>query len=466
MCSNSGSSNKPAITLDQRKGLGVPALRGDNESGPLADRFAIPLSKFRIPGITRRNAMVLNPIFLSCLLSVPWNISLEKVAPLLPIKQGSVQKVKDTASLKQVLESGIENATVLVADGIYDIAEPIYIQRGRNIVLRGASNDPTKTVLRGRGFFEGKPDDDLLRIGKVENVTIAYLTFTECRSYGIKVEAENFPKDVHIYSCHFKNIGTRMIKGSTSQQGMAVGGSIRYCRFENTKIPPHEWLFEGDYITAIDMMALDGWQISDNFFKDIKGRNGGARGAVFIWVRSRNVTVERNAIVNCDRGISFGNPSGSSNYVPGQEHIRNSIIRNNFIVPGPDAGIELWWADHIKVYNNTIWRDDAEGPGLRGGADEWKITHVDVVNNLVRGTNMLAGGVRLRSNLFFSDFPIDALDPHRTNLRLAPFSEKVVNKGTPLQEVVDDFEGRPRKATPDIGAVETMEGRSQIETNP
>ena len=313
--------------------------------------------------------------------------------------------------------------------------------------------------MSGKGFLVGSPGDDLLRIGKVENVTIAYLTFTECRSYGIKVEAENFPKQVHIYNCHFKDIGIRMIKGSTSQEGVAVGGSIKYCRFENTKIPPRSWLFEGDYITAIDMMALDGWEISDNYFKNIKGRNGGARGAVFIWVRSKNVTVERNAIVNCDRGISFGNPSGSSNYVAGQEHIRDSIIRNNFIVPGPDAGIELWWADHIKVYNNTIWREDAEGPGLRGGMDQWKITHIDVANNLVRGANRLTGDLRLRNNLFFGDHSIDAADPNSGDLRLASSSERVVNKGTPLLEVVDDFDRRPRDSVPDIGASEFNEGR-------
>ena len=78
------------------------------------------------------------------------------------------------------------------------------------------------------------------------------------------------------------------------------------------------------------------------------------------------MTVERNVIVNCDRGISFGNPSGSSNYVPGQEHIRDSIIRNNFIVPGPDAGIELWWANNVKVYSNTIWREDPDGSWTTG----------------------------------------------------------------------------------------------------
>jgi hypothetical protein len=54
-----------------------------------------------------------------------------------------------------------------------------------------------------------------------------------------------------------------------------VKGSVRYCHFENTKVPPADWLYGGDYIAAIDMMALDGWTFSDNVFRDIKGRNGG-----------------------------------------------------------------------------------------------------------------------------------------------------------------------------------------------
>jgi hypothetical protein len=402
--------------------------------------------------------MILLCFILFCLLTSPRDTPVEKAAPLLPIRGGAIQWVKDSASLKRTLEGGLENVTIMIADGTYDISEPIYMQKGKNVLIRGASGDPAKAVLKGKGFLVGNPGDDLLKIGKVENVTIAYLTFTECRSYGIKVEAENFPKHVHIYNCHFKDIGIRMIKGSTSQEGKAIMGSIRYCRFENTKIPPREWLFDGDYITAIDMMALDGWEISDNFFKDIKGRNGGARGAVFIWVRSKNVTVERNAIVNCDRGISFGNPSGSSNYVPGQEHIRDSIIRNNFIVPGPDAGIELWWADNVKVYNNTIWREDSTGPGLRGGMDEWRITHIDVANNLVRGANMLTGDVMLRNNLF-GDLPSYVVGPRSGNLRLASFSEAVVAKGTSLPEVTDDFDGHPRDAKPDIGASEYRKGR-------
>jgi len=55
---------------------------------------------------------------------------------------------------------------------------------------RGASGDPTKVMLTGRGWDSQHQGDDLLYVAHCEGVTIAELTFADCRSYGIKVEAE------------------------------------------------------------------------------------------------------------------------------------------------------------------------------------------------------------------------------------------------------------------------------------
>ena len=128
-------------------------------------------------------------------------------------------------------------------------------------------------------------------MARCDGVTIADITFTDCRSYGVKVEAENAPRNVHIYNCRFRNIGVRAIKGSAGQDPTvrAVKGSVRYCQFENSKVPPADWLFGGDYISAIDMMALDDWTFSDNYLHNIKGRHGGCRAAIFIWVRSSRI---------------------------------------------------------------------------------------------------------------------------------------------------------------------------------
>ena len=238
--------------------------------------------------------------------------------------------------------------------------------------------------------------DDILRIAHCEGITIADLTFADCRSYGIKVEAENAPRDIHIYNCRFRNIGVRAIKGSAGPDPniRAVGGSVRYCHFENTRIPPAHWLFGGDYIAAIDMMALEDWTFSDNVFKNIKGRNGGGRAAIFIWVRSRRVVVERNWILNCDRGVAFGNPGASTANEAGEQpvYVRDGVIRNNFIAGGPDCGIELWYAEHIKVTHNSIWRPERNWRrGIRIGTGT---SQTDIANNLIHGDILFDGGER------------------------------------------------------------------------
>jgi hypothetical protein len=342
-----------------------------------------------------------------------------------------------------------------LADGHYRLPRVIVFRQKKDITLRSVSGNPTKVILSGKGWDSQAKGDDLLHIAHCEGVTIADLTFANCRSYGIKVEAENAPKDIHIYHCHFRDIGVRAIKGSAGQNPdiRAVKGSVRYCSFENTKVPPADWLFGGDYISAIDMMALEDWTFSDNVFQNIKGRRGG-RAAIFIWVRSRQVVVERNLIINCDRGIAFGNPGQSTANLAGERlvYVADSIIRNNFIASGPDCGIELWYADRIKVYHNTIWRPEHNWRrGIRIGTGA---AHTDIVNNLVHGEIWLEGGeAQIRQNLT-GRLDGYCVDPLSGNLALTPAAARAIDQGVPLPEVTEDIRRRPRLNRPDLGAWE------------
>lgn len=391
--------------------------------------------------------------FLSVSFAVGLLLQPEKQAPSLPPPAGPVVWARDAESLRRALEGAAPGTTVLVADGAYRLNRFLHLRDRRDLVVRGASGDPSRVVLSGRGWAPRDEQDDILRISGGRNLTIAHLTFTDCHSYGIKVEAETKPENLQIYDCRFRDIGIGAIKGSTSIAGKARGGAIRYCRFENTRIPPADWRFGGDYISAIDMMSLDGWTISDNVFRNIRGRTGNARGAVFVWVRSRNVVVERNLFMGCDRRVSFGNPSGSSAFQENVPHVSDSVIRNNFIVAGSDAGIELWWVSGVRVHHNTVWREDPRGRGIRGGSDRWRIERVDVANNLVRGTVQLSGGVNLRGNVT-GDLDGWFVDPRAGDLRLTAAAAGAIGRAVPLPEVKDDFGGRPRDAAPDVGASE------------
>lgn len=376
--------------------------------------------------------------------------------PALPPPTGRVIEVDSPDELVTAVDRIAPGGTILVADGEYRLPRVIVLRGKRNISIRGASGDPARVTLTGRGWEQGDEHDDLIRIADCDGVTIADLTFAECRSYGIKVEAENGPRNVRIHHCHFRNIGVRAIKGSAGQDPAvtAVRGSVRHCVFENTKVPPADWLFGGDYIAAIDMMALEDWTFSDNVFRNIKGRNGGGRAAIFIWVRSRRVVVERNLIVNCDRGVAFGNPGKSTANVAGERlvYVADSMIRNNFIAGGPDCGIELWYADGVKVLNNTIWRPEANwSRGIRVGTGTARAL---IANNLVHGEIRLEGGEAELSHNRTGRLEGFFVDPAAGNLIPTASADRVVDQGTPLEEVSEDIRGQPRQGRPDLGAWE------------
>ncbi|NIR02728.1 MAG: hypothetical protein GTN78_21425, partial [Gemmatimonadales bacterium] len=125
-------------------------------------------------------------------------------------------------------------------------------------------------------------NDDILWLWGDHDILVSHLSFEECRGYGIKMQNTlregRGLRNITISHCRFRNIGTRMIKGTGGDGVPVETGTIRHCDFENTKIPPGHWLFEGNYVSAIDCMVLRNWTICDNVFRNIKGHSGGGRG--------------------------------------------------------------------------------------------------------------------------------------------------------------------------------------------
>jgi hypothetical protein len=382
----------------------------------------------------------------------PWFPQAEPLAP----PAGEVINVAKVSELFTAVDKVRRGGTILLADGHYKLPRILRLVGKRNITLRGATGDPVKVILSGKGWDSKSRGDDILHITGCQGVTIADLSFRDCRSYGIKVEVESGPRDIHIYNCRFRDIGVRAIKGSAGQDPAvrAMRGSVRYCHFENTRVPPADWLFGGDYISAIDMMALEDWTFSDNIFRNIKGRNGGGRAAIFIWVRSRSVVVERNLILNCDRGVAFGNPGKSTANIEGEPpaYVSGGVIRNNFIVGGPDCGIELWYARGVKIYHNSIWRPERNWQrGIRIGTGT---SDTDIANNLVHGEIRFEGGqAQLCHNLagHLDDYFVN---PSAGNLSLTRAATEAIDKGASLPEVTEDIRRRPRDELVDLGAWE------------
>jgi len=164
--------------------------------------------------------------------------------------------------------------------------------------------------------------------------------------------------------------------------------------------------------------------------------------------------VERNLIVDCDRGVALGNPGQATANIAGERlvYVADGVIRNNFIAGGPDCGIELWHAERIKVLNNSIWRPARNwSRGIRVGTGT---AHTEIVNNLVHGEILFDGGeAETRQNLagrlegYF-------VDPASGDLRLTSGASGAIDEGVSLPAVTGDVRGRARVGRPDLGAWE------------
>ncbi|MFB3880847.1 MAG: hypothetical protein ACE149_06265 [Armatimonadota bacterium] len=374
------------------------------------------------------------------------------VAPALPVV-GRTVHVSTVTQLQEAIAQARDGDTVLLADGVYQLDRFIQLRGLTGVTLRGASGDASKVELRGIGW-DSDERDDILRIQACTDITVAYLTFAECRAYGIKLEQTPWEgrqlKDIRIHACDFRNIGTRAIKGTGGGGGFVDGGSIRYCNFENTKVPPNTWLYDGDYISAIDCMRLRGWQIADNYFHNIRGANGGGRGAIFVWVESRDVVAERNVFVNCDRSIAYGNPSASTER-GAQPHMTGGIIRNNFVVSGADTGIELSWVKDVLVCHNTVLAGSADGSAIHY---HWReISGVEVIGNIVRGRiHGDEGGVSRSDNLTEGIQDCWFSDAAAGDLHLTPDAQ--LGEVPRLGRCPTDFDSKPRQDPTTPGADE------------
>jgi hypothetical protein len=370
-------------------------------------------------------------------------------APPLPKPTGEVVNVRTPRELARALDAARPGQTIMLADGLYDVSRLGFLHLARdNLTVRGASGDPTKVVLKGKGFKRHDRREEMIKI-VARGVTVADLTIRDVGANGIKLVGGNH--NLLIHNVRFIDICERSIKSPHAPESR--NGIVRYCYFEQvTPITPDmpHLVARGDYIAGMDMMHIVGWRIHDNTFKNIRGKHSGGRGAVFLWQGCRDCVVERNTFIGCDRSVCFGNPSGRRDMTGG-------VIRNNFIVAGAGQAIEICHATGVKVYHNSIHHRDKV-------ADNRTISilnssGVDIRNNLVFSTvrSVSGKGHTAAGNLWLTDATLAKrffVDRAAGDLHLKPSAAGAIDKGEALPEVTVDFDGERRAGKPDIGADE------------
>ena len=381
-------------------------------------------------------------------------------APPLPPPTGKVVEVKNVEELLAACAAPAEGSTILIADGTYQLTRGLWLTGLKGVTLRGKSGERTRAVLDGTKVAKG----EILTLGSnCADVTIADLTVQNAAVHGITVKGEGNNQRPRIYNCRLRDCWERYVKGTAipnpdgkDAAGLApevlktrpAGGRIEFCLFEQSHPKTADDWTGGDYLAGLDLMWLKDWVISDNVFLNLQGKTRGGRGAVFVWNNSEDVLIERNLIVNCDRGICLGNPSGAA------VHLTRGVVRNNFVVRGADKAIELARTRDCQVYHNTVWSAE---PGYARTLHLFDGSRgARVFNNLVGGKLLVEGpdAGKVESNLsgaldgFFAD-------PAKGDLHLTPKGAAAARgKGQPVPQGTADFDNRPRPPVPALGASE------------
>lgn len=352
----------------------------------------------------------------------------------------------DVSTVEQ-LQSALSNASsgdvIMVADGTYHLTEDLWMNVS-GVTLRGASGDRDAVILDGsNGIYIG------ISVA-ADDVTIADVTLRSFDEHCVHVLGhwEDGVEGFTLYR-------SRLLDAAWAQTLKVSGGADQN--------PTHDGLVACNHIGYTDTAASDytngismhhgiDWVIRDNVFQNIRAPGDVMTGpAVLVWSASENTIVERNVILDCYRGIAFGNPS----HGPG-DHI-GGVIRNNFIVRTVrgDVGLELASATGAVVAFNTV---ALLGPNDSGQAAE----AVGGATDGLWAYNLLTAHIAMRDGASGEDRGnvIDAgdswfMDPSAGDLHLTSAAGRAQDAATALPEVPDDFDGDPRSGDAcDVGADE------------
>ncbi len=280
----------------------------------------------------------------------------------LQLTRGAVVPIANVEQLKAGVEAANQSkaaTTLLLKNGTYLLDSLSLEIACPGLVIRSHSGDRDAVIVRG-------PDEGpKAALGNVflvsaSNVVIADITLGYCRYHGIQARGES-PYDVSgllVHNCRLVNCNEQFIKGSSSDNDPvgATDGCIEQCLFEFTS----GWAYQY-YTGGIDIHKGVNWVVRDNEFRNLRvpaGQTGIAEHAVHFWkrcpTRPQNIVVERNRIVNCDRGIGFGLVNAEGGHWGGGSVIRDNVVFNDGKGPHTDVGIGLEWASDVQVENNTV----------------------------------------------------------------------------------------------------------------
>ncbi len=259
----------------------------------------------------------------------------------------AVVRVSNTAQLQAAVDSASGPTTIYLESGDYPVSGSGIVVARPDITIRSLSGNRDDAVIRGGGMFSG--DAYFGIYVNASGFTLADLTVRDVRWHGVFIDPSASPAGFLFHNIRVFDCGEQLFKASGGRDtGTKSDGIVECSAFEYTTT-----LGEGDYTNGIDILNSHNWIIRDNTFRNIKAGPGGtlAGPAVLCWQGSSGTVVERNRVIDCDMGISFGDSYDSAPSHSG------GIIRNNFVqgYANSDFGICVSKSPDARVINNTIY---------------------------------------------------------------------------------------------------------------
>ncbi|MCK8604343.1 hypothetical protein [Desulfoferrobacter suflitae] len=317
--------------------------------------------------------------------------------PLAPAAGDTVQ-VATVQQLLNAVNDAAPGATILIADGIYNLNGACLSIITPGVTLRSSSGDREAVVLDGNYITT-----EIVQI-LASNVTLGDLTLREAAAHPIHVMSSDGAHTLNtaIYNVHIVDPGEQAIKINPAAAGSYTDDGLIAC--SHIELTAAGRLHVNDcYTGGVDAHQARNWIVRDNLIEGFWCASGLSEHAIHFWRSSRDTVVERNVLRNNARGIGFGlvtSGDGSIRTYPdnpcpaaGGAYVDHygGIIRNNFVFAGDsalfasedgfDSGISLWQACGVRVMHNTV----ASTRAPSASSIEWRfpLTDVDLINNLV-----------------------------------------------------------------------------------
>jgi hypothetical protein len=371
-------------------------------------------------------------------------------APPVPRRRLEVASTEQLLAALGRAHDGGGQATIVLADGDYRIARSLEI-RVPGVSIVSASGRPQTVRIAGDAMRADARVGNLIRVAAAD-FELRGVTLERAGNHLIQIAGESNAARPVIRDCVFRDAFEQLFKVSRDPAAAGVycdDGRVERCRFEYTAGIGPQW-----YIGGVDAHGVRRWVIRDNYFRNIASPGRAvAEHAIHVWSDSVDILVERNVIVDCDRGIGFG--------LGERRPVHGGTIRNNFVHhrdnghPFADTGIGIEGSSGIDVLHNTILLEHAYPRAIECRFDATR--DLRVVNNLVNRAIVVKDGATAAVSANVLTLDRSALRLSLAgDLRLAMPVPGVVDRASPEATVPDDIDGtpRPRDGRADIGAHE------------